>query len=65
MDQPSRLNAKQRLKEFVFAGLFLWVMAAWFVFKVRHPWTTGAETIVYWQEVVTFQKVPHSQMRPR
>lgn len=33
------------------------------VFSFRHPWATQTEKIVYFKELMLWQKVPYSEMR--
>lgn len=51
--------------ECILAGILLWVVVSVVAFRFRHPWATETETFVHWIEVLTFERVPYSDMRPR
>lgn len=43
----------------------LWFFVANIVFAVRHPWATDTERLICIKEVLLFEKVPYSELRPR
>lgn len=47
----------------VAAVLYLIVASA--TFSLRHPWATETERFLHTWDVLTFQKVPYNEMRPR
>lgn len=51
--------------QLLFASLFVWVMAGFCVFEVRHPWATRMEVLIHWTDAMTFKKLSYEEMRPR
>ena len=45
--------------------LLVYVVSAFVVFRLRHPWMTETELLLCPVATMTFQKVPYEAMRPR
>lgn len=58
-------KARTKAKECLFAALFIWVIAGFLSFKIRHPWATETEVAMHFVEALTFKKVDYQEMRPR
>lgn len=58
-------KAKNRIVEWLLALVFAWALAGFISFRFRHPWATETEAFIHWFDVITFQKVPYQEMRPR
>lgn len=49
----------------LFVAFVLWLFVGMTVFSVRHPWATDTEKWICIKEVLLFEKVPYSELRPR
>lgn len=49
----------------LFVVFILWLFVGMTVFSVRHPWATSTEKWICIKEVLLFEKVPYSGLRPR
>lgn len=65
MKTTSRKFVEDTLLPFAIVAVIIYVVAAFTVFEVRHPWATKTETFLHTFDALTFQCVDYDEMRKR
>ncbi len=65
MDRKKKEKLIDNVTQYSLAIIFIYAVIAISVFRFRHPWATGYEQAIHTWELVTFQKVPYEEFRPR